>query len=98
MGCRDRLAGALLLGRILWQLGYVRVAYGALIVERQCSWAVVMYASARGHSTGAVLGFGFMPVEISQCSSWTRLSSCPLRADSAGSRRAENCGVPQLQF
>ena len=26
------------------------------------------------------------------------MSSCPLRADSVGSRRAENCGVPQLQF
>ena len=65
-GCRARLARALLLGRILWQLGYVRVAYGALIVERQCSWAVVVNASARGDSTGAVLGFGFMPVEISQ--------------------------------
>ena len=31
-------------------------------------------------------------------SSWTRLSSCPLRTDSVGSRRAANCGVPQLQF
>ena len=30
MGYRARLARALLLGRILWQLGYVRVAYGAL--------------------------------------------------------------------
>ena len=65
MGCRARLSRALLLERILWQLGYVRVAYGALNVERQCSWAVVMIASARGDSTGAVLGFGFMPVEIS---------------------------------
>ena len=49
----------------MWQLGYVRVAYGALIVERQCSWAVVMNASARGDSTGAVLG-GFMSVETPQ--------------------------------
>ena len=37
VGCRARLSRALLLGRILWQLGYVRVAYGALNVERQYS-------------------------------------------------------------
>ena len=41
MDYRARLARALLLGRILWQLGYVRVAYGALNGERQCSWAAV---------------------------------------------------------
>ena len=35
------MARALLLGRILWRSGYVRVAYGALNVEIQCSWAVV---------------------------------------------------------
>ena len=32
---------ALSLGRILRWLGYVRVAFGALNVESQCSWAAV---------------------------------------------------------
>ena len=32
---------ALFLGRILYWLGYVRVAFGALNVESQCSWAAV---------------------------------------------------------
>ena len=27
--------------RYSWELGYVRVAFGALNVESQCSWAVV---------------------------------------------------------
>ena len=35
------VARALLLGRIWWQLGYVRMVYGALNGERQCSWAAV---------------------------------------------------------
>ena len=52
VSCRARLSRALLLGRILWQLGYVRVAYGALNVERQYSSEVVQNC--------------FSPVEIPQ--------------------------------
>ena len=56
MGCRARLSRALLLGRILRQLGYVRVAYGALNVERQCSSEVVQNC--------------FSPWRFHRCSSW----------------------------
>ena len=39
----DSRPGAVRTGNldIIWQLGYVRVAYGALNGERQCSWAAV---------------------------------------------------------
>ena len=53
--CQVSMAGALLVARILWQLGYVRVAYGALYVASQYSCRT---AAARGDSTGAVLGQG----------------------------------------
>ena len=53
--CQVIMAGALLVVRILWQLGYVRVAYGALHVASQYSCRT---AAARGDSTGAVLGQG----------------------------------------
>ena len=58
---------------IVREMGYVRVAFGALNVESQCSWAVVQSYTAvadmpvvvlkkllkpSGDSTGAVLGQG----------------------------------------
>ena len=82
---------------------------GALYVESQCSLAVVQNrtASARGDSTGAVLGL------VAPCPLFCRTAEA--RGDSTdavlgrgclharcvqtvlGSRRAENCGFSQLQ-
>ena len=111
MGYRARLARALLLGRILRQLGtfawrmalsmvrdsvrglpcqigscaslgentvavcYVRVAYGALYVESQCSSEVVQNC--------------FSPWRFHTCSSWF-VASCPLLLKAVE--------IPQVQF
>ena len=60
---------ALSSGRIL-TIGLRSVAVGALYVDSQGSWAAVQNC--------------FSLWSFHRCSSWTRLSSCPLRADSFG--------------
>ena len=65
--CLGQFGSCATLGENFVAVGYVRVAYGALNVERQCSWAVVKncFSPWRLHRCSSWVD-GFMPVEIPQ--------------------------------
>ena len=64
--------------RIVREMGYVRVAFGALTVESQCSWAVVQSYTAVADMPVVVLKTLLKPVEIPQVQFLDLVEVCPL--------------------
>ena len=76
-------------------MGYVRVAFGALNVESQCSWAVVQSYTAVADMPVVEVKTLLKPVE----SSWTRLRYARCCDDKAwGSDAKKTVEVPQVQY
>ena len=59
-------------------MGYVRVAFGVLNVESQCSWAVVQSYTAVADMPVVVLKTLLKPVEIPQLQFLDTVEICPL--------------------